>query len=243
MAVTIRTGPLRDELCTMRAVPSLVAVMLVGASCFTADPSEREEQRVTAADGRLLCRLYRVNGIKEGAALLDLPNGGVKSGSYSGGLKNGLWTELDAAGDTTWCMGYTQGRAHGTWQRFTKGRLVYQAHYWNGMAHGPRLTWHTNGAPASLVRFVHGKEEGIAHRWRLSDEENYGMHDTGPYVHGLAHGTWRRYYADGVLCNENEHVQGVMHGISTIYARDGTILRQSEYRNNNKVRTIVDRLK
>ena len=113
MSVAIGTGPDGDELCNMRKGPSLVAVLLFLSGCFTADRSGREEYRVTAADGRLLSTLHRSYGVKEGPAVLYLPGGGVKSGNYSGGLKDGVWIELDAAGDTTWTMGYTKGRAHG----------------------------------------------------------------------------------------------------------------------------------
>ena len=223
-------------------IRSRVALLAL-AACFGACTHERFDRVVAGADGRELARLSMVGEQKEGPAVLHLRDGALKQGRYAEGLKTGQWVEVSADGDTTSISFYSNGRAHGLWQRFANGRRIYLACYLNGVEQGSRISWHLNGAPASLVRFVDGKEEGIAHRWRLSDAENFGLHDTGPYVHGLAQGTWRRYYADGVLCVENDHVNGVMHGFSTLWARDGTLLRKVEYRNNEKVRTIVDRLK
>lgn len=211
--------------------------------CSAGCAQESEERRVLGANGRLLAEIATVHGEKQGAATLHLPDNAVKQGAYAGGLKQGRWVELDGNGDTLAIRDYANGRANGLWQDFLNGRRVYLAMYNKGVEQGPRIQWYPNGAPASLVRFKDGKEEGVAHRWALRDTVNVGMHATGTYHDGKLEGAWRRYYSDGVLCNENHYRNGLRDGIWTLWSREGEVLRKIEYRADKRVRTIVDKLK
>lgn len=159
-----------------------------------------------------------------------------------GGLKEGNWTWLSSAGDTIGTTAYATGKLHG-WLVERKGRVALrEERYVHGVAHGPRITRYANGHPASLVWFVEGHEHGPASFWFQRDTVNVGKVIKGQYDHGAMAGTWRRYYSDGILCNENNFANGVRHGIWTLWARDGSVLRQVEFRNDKLFRTIVDRV-
>ncbi|MEO8067118.1 MAG: hypothetical protein ABI599_05450 [Flavobacteriales bacterium] len=211
--------------------------------CSASCAPERIERQVLGDGGRSLAEVAMIGDLKDGPATLHLSGDGSKRGEYAHGLKHGRWVEINSNGDTLAIANYSYGRAHGLWQEFMNGRRVYLALYNNGVEQGPRIHWYSNGAPASLVRFKEGKEEGIAHRWEVKDTVNVGMHVTGEYVDGKPEGAWRRYYSDGVLCNENHYRNGLRDGIWTLWSRDGEVLRRIEYRFDKKVRTIVDRVK
>ena len=211
--------------------------------CSTSCTNAPGAHQVLGPDGRVLAQVATLNGLKDGAAILHLRNHGSKQGRYDRGLKTGPWLETDAKGDTVSIAGYARGRAEGLWWQFTNGRPTYLAYYSNGVEQGPRIQWYPNGAPASLVRFAEGHEEGTAHYWNMKDTVNVGMHATGRYADGKPEGVWRRYYSDGVLCNENPYRNGLRHGIWTLWSRNGEVLRKIEYRFDKRVRTVVDELK
>ncbi len=60
------------------------------------------------------------------------------------------------------------GRRHGIWRSFTtRGRLLSQTEYRDGMAHGPVAVFHPNGAVRYLGQNHHGTPVG---EWRFHDE-------------------------------------------------------------------------
>lgn len=182
------------------------------------------------------------DGVRQGPARIVLPDGSVKEGLYANGLKEGMWVWRSATGDTIGTTAYAAGKLHGWLVQRKKDVAVREALYAHGVANGPRITRHASGHPTSLEWFIDGKEHGPAWRWNLRDTLNIGKRTVGHYVHGLAQGTWRRYYANGVLNVENDYVNGVRHGTSKLWGPDGTLLRHLEYRNDAVVRTIVDRV-
>lgn len=180
--------------------------------------------------------------VRQGLARIALPDGSVKEGPYARGLKEGTWVWRSATGDTLGTTAYAAGKLHGWSVERIKEVAVREALYAEGVANGPRITRYADGHPASLVWFIDGKEHGTAWRWNQRDTLNIGKRTVGQYVHGVAQGTWRRYYANGVLNVENDYVNGVRHGTSKLWGPDGTLLRHLEYRNDAVVRTFVDRL-
>lgn len=211
--------------------------------CAPDAPSIPTERTVRNSAGSVIARVTAHRNEKNGAAVLRLPNGGWKYGLYAQGLKQGTWLELSSNGDTLAVQRYSSGLGHGIQQRYRSGALIEESMFLEGLEHGIRKEWYVNGRPAAITPFLKGKEHGIAHRWAQRDSTHVGMHVTGPFVQGVMHGTWKRLYSNGSRCAENPYVNGVREGVWTIWATDGTMLKQVEYRNDRKVRTIVDKLK
>lgn len=230
------------ELCTVRAsFPLYLTVTCLVAGC--SDPSVREAAQIK--ENRPVAAFAEVtwsNGTKHGPARITLPDGSTKEGNFVGGKKEGIWVWRSATGDTIGTTAYSAGKLHG-WLVERSGHVsVREARYDNGIANGPRITRYPDGHPASLVWFIEGHEHGPAWFWNQRDTVNIGKLIKGQYEHGTIAGTWRRYYSDGVLCNENNFANGVRHGIWTLWDRNGSVLRQVEFRNDKLVRTIVDRV-
>ena len=220
-----------------------IAGYLLLGGCAPGNPSALGDRTVRNSAGLVMARVTTDGTEKSGVTVIRLPDGRLKYGLYVQGLKQGTWLELSANGDSMAIRRYSDGLGHGLQQRYRSGALIEESMFFNGLEHGTRKEWLVNGMPTAITPFYEGKEHGIAHRWAQRDSAHVGMHVTGPFVQGVMHGTWRRLYGDGTRCGENPYVNGVREGVWTIWAKDGTVLKQVEYRNDRKVRTIVDKLK
>ncbi len=220
-----------------------LAGSLVLGSCNAGNPSAPADRTVRNSAGAVIASVTTNGTEKSGVTVIRLPDGRMKYGLYAQGLKHGTWLELSPHGDTMAVQRYSDGLGHGIQQRYRSGALVEESTFINGLEHGIRKEWHANGMPAALTPFLEGKEHGIAHRWALHDSAHVGMHVTGPFERGVMHGTWRRLYRNGTRCGENPYLNGLREGVWTIWSMDGTVLKQVEYRNDRKVRTIVDKLR
>lgn len=230
------------ELCTVRAsLAWYLTVTCLVVGCADQAVRDTTQTRLYRPDGAF-AEVTWENGIKHGPARIVLPDGATKEGQYIDGRKEGIWVWRSASGDTLGTTAYDAGRLHGWMVERQKEVVVRETLYAWGKANGPRITRFHNGHPASLVWFIDGLEHGTTWRWDQRDTEHTGRRTVGQYVHGVAQGTWRRYYANGVLNVENHYVNGVRHGTAKLWGPDGTLLRHLEYRNDRVVRTIVDRL-
>lgn len=230
------------ELCTV----DLRLLLTMAATCLLVGCTDQSKVK-TSITGRGPSAASHTevrwsNGVRHGPARIALPDGSTKEGLYASGLKEGIWVWRSSTGDTLGTTAYATGKLHGWSVERKEDVAVREAHYAHGVANGPRITRYTDGHPASLVWFIDGQEHGTAWRWNQRDTVNIGKRTVGQYVHGVAQGTWRRYYANGVLNVENDYVNGVRHGHSKLWGPDGTLLRHLEYRNDVVVRTIVDKV-
>jgi len=120
----------------------------------------------------------------------------------------------------------------------------------NGVAHGPRLEWHSNGAPWVRGEYDHGSRTGVwvehwpsgavrfAGRYKddvLVGEESWFYADgslewTGNRHKGKRQGVERWYWENGNLRREGTWLAGEKDGLFTSYGEDGVALFVSRYK-------------
>jgi antitoxin component YwqK of YwqJK toxin-antitoxin module len=112
-------------------------------------------------------------------------SGAVTAGEYQGGLRSGVWkqwTDGKLVGRSTYRNGKKNGRSI-RWDLDT-GVKVSEIECRNGIPHGARDEWRSDGGPRLVGSYVEGKRDG---KWTLTDDAGRVTHATfkrGEYVSG-----------------------------------------------------------
>ena len=129
-------------------------------------------------------------------------------GEYSGGEKQGTWTEwYDHSSSTRLSKGaYLAGERHGVWT------------YWHNPEH------------ASLHGDFHSGHGEVDH----SMMEMPVLKVAG-YSHGAAHGDWISWHASGQVADSMQYVNGKLEGDVRVYNEEGTLVSSRTYQQGQSV--------
>jgi antitoxin component YwqK of YwqJK toxin-antitoxin module len=99
------------------------------------------------SNSNISCELPIVKGKLDGVSIFYYEDGTKKeSRSYSGGLKNGLWSGWDEKGNSTAEASYKNDMKDGNWYIWDeKGHKRYEMHYKEGAKTGTWNMWDENG--------------------------------------------------------------------------------------------------
>ena len=142
-------------------------------------------------------------------------NGTIATRStYENGVRVGVYTEYDEAGNITAGALYEQGLKIGEGVTNAEGKRI-----------GEWKQFYPDGALKSEGAFAEGKREG---RWRFYAETGQLMQE-GTYRDGAFHGNWRWYYIDGSLHRDESYRKGKADGNFLELDRAGKTLVEGRY--------------
>jgi len=118
------------------------------------------------------------DGRKTGTWEEDDPHGGMISGTYVEGQREGLWVH-----------------------HFTDGAVRSECHYDHGELTGDCVWFRQTGGLLQKGSFLNGEKHGFWQRW-----SNTGaLLDEGSFERGAKVGTWTQYAPDGAVRKTTTH--------------------------------------
>ena len=124
--------------------------------------------------------------------------------------------------------GYADGTEvrHGLYTAYWEnGQEKLQMYYVDGVAHGPKQTWHIDGTIWSQGAFVNGKEDGPWVSWYPTGTKQQEFH----MRNGALHGQQTSWYPNEQKQSDGRWVNGKQVGYFTIWDVDGNIVREINY--------------
>lgn len=117
------------------------------------------------------------------------------------GRKTGPWAEKDAHGGYM-TGSYTGGVREGIWRHFADdGRLRSEGPFHEGLVHGDWTWWRANGRLLQKGGFDQEEKHGRWERWTADG----ALIDRGEYRHGKKIGEWTAYNPDGSVKKVTRH--------------------------------------
>jgi antitoxin component YwqK of YwqJK toxin-antitoxin module len=115
-------------------------------------------------------------------------------GSYSDGLREGLWIWNHETGHPKRITEFKRGMRHGKEQVYTSdGRLEQTGSYANDQEEGTWYFYYPHGAKAGTYRKKNGQFDGPYERYHLNGK----IQLKGSYSKGGKSGTWEYFNSDG----------------------------------------------
>lgn len=115
---------------------------------------------------------------------------------------------------------------HGTRTTYWEnGQEKLRMHFVDGVAHGPKATWHLDGTEWAVGGFVNGKEDGRWTTWYPTGtkQQEFFMED------GALHGVQSSWYFDGRKRSQGRWVHGKQVGFHTVWDTDSNIVQEIDY--------------
>jgi antitoxin component YwqK of YwqJK toxin-antitoxin module len=105
------------------------------------------------------------------------------------------------------------------------GKKKLEMHYRNGLAHGRKTTWFSDGELWSEGSFVADKEHGVWTVWFPGGKRQHEFH----MDHGAMHGVERRWHDNGELLMQGLWVRGKQTGFFSYWNLQGKLVRETEF--------------
>lgn len=179
-------------------------------------------------------------------------------GSYSSGLRDGVWSTFDSGGRRITEATYALGQLDGPWNEWRpSGEKLAQGAFEHGVrtgvwtqwhANGQRRAegtlrdgipfgewryWHPNGQLAEKGVFFEGRREGQWTNWY----DHGGLERRGEYSEGNRVGPWIAWHRNGAKWTEGEYVDGLQEGTWLLYDDTGRLEAKVEYRGGQFVKS------
>ncbi|MDR2916713.1 MAG: hypothetical protein LBV74_18110 [Tannerella sp.] len=164
-------------------------------------------------DGKILSRLNYVHGVQEGPQMNGRQN--VETYTLKNGKKVGEYSQMTHRGGLMERGTFDdQGTKIGTWH-YGNGNdyVAREESYWNGMIHGERKQYYSNGAPWKYEEYVDGKRHGKSIDY---DRDNSKPSREYMYRNDKKHGEFKVWY--------NDHIER-----SGIYKDDKLVMEKRYY--------------
>jgi antitoxin component YwqK of YwqJK toxin-antitoxin module len=117
------------------------------------------------------------------------------------GRKSGAWEETDPHGGVV-SGEYVAGEREGMWRHsFRDGSLRSEFHYENGELSGECVWYRQGGGLLQKGGFLAGEKHGFWQRW----SSDGALLDEGTFVRGKKTGVWTQYSADGSVKKTTTH--------------------------------------
>ena len=155
---------------------------------------------------------------------------------YYNGKKNGLYEQWDPLGHLIQRDNYQYGSRHGTCEQWRMGVRFSKTHFVDGVEHGPREYWWSNGNPRMHVMVANGVNNGKCTVWSM---DGVSVH-SADYQNGKCHGEYVEYNNAGTLIRRIWYDHGVKHGSSERWNDDGSRIHTKNYA-NGKLHGLYDR--
>ena len=180
-------------------------------------------------NGRLECKLYYKNGVRNGIKEnYDKEDKVWLRQYYKDGKKHGS-SEMYSNGKIINKSEYRADKKHGLSQTFSDDNLITETYYENDLKHGTSKNYGSNGKLTVEANYKNDKRDGnylVYNDGQLMTETNY----KDDLQHGLS-----TTYALGKKNMDAEFVNGKRHGVSRMYKPDGSVLFTHYYLNGEKV--------
>lgn len=117
------------------------------------------------------------------------------------GRKTGFWEEPDPHGGMI-SGDYLAGRREGLWRhRFADGAVRSESHYVDGELNGDCVWYRQTGGLLQKGGFLRDEKHGFWQRWSAAG----ALIDEGQFDRGAKSGTWTSYNPDGSVKKTTNH--------------------------------------
>jgi len=117
------------------------------------------------------------------------------------GRKSGFWEEDDPHGGII-SGNYLDGEREGLWKHhFRDGSVRSECHYESGALTGECIWYRQSGGLLQKGGFLDGEKHGFWQRWTTTGT----LIDEGPFDRGAKSGTWTYYAPDGSVKKTTNH--------------------------------------
>ena len=113
-----------------------------------------------------------------------------------------------------------------TTQWWESGQKKSEAHFVDGVQHGPQSVWYQGGEKWSQVTYNHGRPTGVLTAWYPNGNKQQEMHYDD---NGAKHGLYTVWYENGERKMELEFVHGRRRGFETQWNSEGVIILEINY--------------
>lgn len=191
-------------------------------------------------------------GLKQGYWEEKAPTGATK-GNYVNDQKDGNWISYGANGNLIRIESYSQGLRNGIYVEIDqRGYLVAEMYYVNDLIEGVAKRFYYGTNPASVIEYRHGKINGKKKVYyensagKLTEESDYkdDVKDGRSlfyaingdpvadytYKNGSLEGIQKTYYPGKKLMSEQNYVNNVESGIYNEYYENGKMKVQGSYK-------------
>lgn len=183
--------------------------------------------------GRMECKLYYKNGVRNGLKENYDNEGKVwLRQEYKDGKKDGV-SEMYSSGKLVNKSAYKADKKHGLSQTFSGDKVTTEAYYENDLRNGTSKTYGLDGKLTVETNYKDDKRNGV---YRIYNDGQI-MTETN-YKDDLQNGLTTTY----VLGKKNmdaEFLNGKRHGVAHMYKPDGTTLFTHYYLNGEKVTEAI----
>ncbi len=184
-------------------------------------------------DGRMECKLYYKNGVRNGLKENYDNEGKVwLSQEYKDGKKNGI-SEMYSSGKLVNKSAYKGDKKQGLSQTFSGDHVTTEAYYENDLKNGISKTYSLDGKLATEISYKDNKRNGVYRVYndgQIITETNY----RDDLQNGLS-----TTYSLGKKNMDSEFVNGKRHGVSHMYKPDGSVLFTHYYLKGEKVTEAI----
>ncbi len=187
------------------------------------------------AAGDLRVQGAHLDGVRHGA-WLQRAEGGLWSGTYRHGLKEGTWLLKDGLALVEEAP-HRAGHLQGTRLRWTPdGTLIQRCGYLSGRREGHCEAWRPDGSPEQAADWTGGELDGELRRWGPGG----GLVEQSTWSRGQRHGETRFWTDDGELLQEAGYADDQLHGPFRLL-EGGVVIREGEHREGTQVGLWIER--
>ena len=162
-------------------------------------------------DGTEFCHGQYENGKRVGEWSYSHPNGKpAKKPTYVDGLPDGTWQVFDDDGRALRQESYVKGERSGKWLFYAPDgkKLTQEEEYAHGKMNGKFTAWDAEGNRVVEASFEDGMLHGARERWHSNGERAAREY----YVKGKRHGTFVSWSPNGTVISQMEFRDGKLVG-------------------------------
>lgn len=168
------------------------------------------------------------NGLKHGQWIID-DNGRITETNYELGIKNGLFCDVEANGDTLTIGNYLNDQRHGLWVVWKENELIDSGAYELGRRSG---VWYTRYANFWVrASFTKGKIDSEREEVYHNGQQKYRM----TYNEASNHKIIETWFANGNLCSHEEYQHDREIGEWRYYHESGEIATKLTFTENKTI--------
>jgi antitoxin component YwqK of YwqJK toxin-antitoxin module len=168
------------------------------------------------------------NDLKHGQWIID-DNGRITETNYELGIKNGLFCDVEANGDTLTIGNYLNGQRHGLWVVWKENELIDSGAYELGRKSG---VWYTRYANFWVrASFTKGKIDSEREEVYHNGQQKYRM----TYIDSTNLKIIETWFANGNLCSHEEYQHDREIGEWRYYHESGEIATKFTFTENKKI--------
>jgi antitoxin component YwqK of YwqJK toxin-antitoxin module len=158
--------------------------------------------------------------------------GGLKeSYTFKNGLRDGLFFENLASGQTSIAGAFLAGKKQGDWIfYFSDGSIEKKQGFKQDSLHGAYLVYFPNGLIRTEGSYVNGEKDG---KW-IWGKADGSIEMKGSFNKNQQHSDWEYYFDSGELSYKAKYNLGMRDGEWSYFYKDGTPFRIGHYKNDLK---------